>query len=212
MKYRSEHRTVLNWIFAIAIITTPSIARAFYNPEQGRWLSRDPLEEIGGRNLYGALAGDNINKIDRDGRVAVVDDAIIAAAVGGIIACTTAIAWLESPSGKQAISDIVAAAKSVADAIAEGVKKAADKCQRCLRSTKNCKPCTPVVGSIRYRVDKIGPPHNGIPTPHSHMYVMLQSPPQVGCICFWVEVLKDPVPGVFSPEIPPPPWGGGVGP
>ena len=27
-------------------------AQAFYNPQTGRWLSRDPVEERGGMNLY----------------------------------------------------------------------------------------------------------------------------------------------------------------
>ena len=189
-----------------------SLAEAFYNPSTGRWLNRDPIEELGGRNLYGFVDNDGINKIDRDGRVALADDAVILAAVGAIAACAAAEAWLQSPAGKQAIHDIAVAATSVADAIAEGVKTAVEKCTRCLRRTKNCKPCNPPVGSIRYRVDKTGDAHNGIPTPHSHMFVMLQSPPVAGCICFWVEVLKDHVPGIQGPEIPSPPWGGGVAP
>ena len=38
-----------------------------YNPSSGRWLSRDPIEEQGGVNLYGFLANDGRNKIDPDG-------------------------------------------------------------------------------------------------------------------------------------------------
>ena len=33
----------------------------FYNPTDGRWLSRDPIEEEGGLNLYGMLANDAVN-------------------------------------------------------------------------------------------------------------------------------------------------------
>lgn len=36
----------------------------FYNPETGRWLNRDPIEERGGINLYGMVSNDPINKID----------------------------------------------------------------------------------------------------------------------------------------------------
>lgn len=36
----------------------------FYQPLLGRWLNRDPLEEIGGLNLYGALGNDLINLYD----------------------------------------------------------------------------------------------------------------------------------------------------
>jgi RHS repeat-associated protein len=35
-----------------------------YDPETGRWLSRDPIEETGGINLYGYVNGNPINFID----------------------------------------------------------------------------------------------------------------------------------------------------
>jgi RHS repeat-associated protein len=36
----------------------------YYDPNVGRWLSRDPIEEKGGLNLYGFLGNDSINKYD----------------------------------------------------------------------------------------------------------------------------------------------------
>ncbi len=36
----------------------------YYMPETGRWLSRDPIEEEGGMNLYGFVGNDGVNKID----------------------------------------------------------------------------------------------------------------------------------------------------
>ncbi|MDD2601267.1 MAG: RHS repeat-associated core domain-containing protein [Kiritimatiellae bacterium] len=36
----------------------------YYDPVTGRWLSRDPIEESGGINLYGIGGNDLINKID----------------------------------------------------------------------------------------------------------------------------------------------------
>ena len=36
----------------------------FYSPTLGRWLSRDPLGEMGGRNLYGFVGNDAINIVD----------------------------------------------------------------------------------------------------------------------------------------------------
>ncbi len=39
----------------------------YYNPSTGRWLSRDPIEEEGGLNLYAFVSGDPINKIDKFG-------------------------------------------------------------------------------------------------------------------------------------------------
>ena len=41
--------------------------QCFYNPSSGRWLSRDPQQESGGRNLYIAVANDPLGRIDRLG-------------------------------------------------------------------------------------------------------------------------------------------------
>jgi hypothetical protein len=37
---------------------------AFYNPVQGRWCNRDPIEERGGVNLYGFVENDGVAKLD----------------------------------------------------------------------------------------------------------------------------------------------------
>jgi RHS repeat-associated protein len=39
-------------------------ARAFYNPQTGRWLSRDPIGEDAGPNLYAFLSNDPIDDYD----------------------------------------------------------------------------------------------------------------------------------------------------
>ena len=39
-----------------------------YSPSSGRWLSRDPLGEWGGLNLYGFAGNDALQHADRDGR------------------------------------------------------------------------------------------------------------------------------------------------
>ena len=36
----------------------------FYDPETGRWPSRDPIEEEGGVNLYGFVGNDGVNRWD----------------------------------------------------------------------------------------------------------------------------------------------------
>lgn len=36
----------------------------YYNPSTGRWLSRDPIGEAGGLNLYGMVGNDAVNSID----------------------------------------------------------------------------------------------------------------------------------------------------
>jgi RHS repeat-associated protein len=40
----------------------------YYNPSTGRWLSRDPIEEQGGKNLYGFVANNAVNYTDLLGR------------------------------------------------------------------------------------------------------------------------------------------------
>lgn len=42
---------------------------AFYNPETGRWLNRDPIAEKGEKNLYGFVANDALGKYDILGMV-----------------------------------------------------------------------------------------------------------------------------------------------
>jgi RHS repeat-associated protein len=36
----------------------------YYDPKTGRWPSRDPIEELGGINLYGFVSNDGVNKLD----------------------------------------------------------------------------------------------------------------------------------------------------
>jgi RHS repeat-associated protein len=40
----------------------------YYSPALGRWLSRDPIEERGGLNLYGFVNNDPVNKWDKLGK------------------------------------------------------------------------------------------------------------------------------------------------
>ena len=40
----------------------------FYNPSTGRWLSRDPIGEWGGENLYAYVYNSSANFVDKDGR------------------------------------------------------------------------------------------------------------------------------------------------
>lgn len=44
-------------------------AQAHYDPNIGRWLSRDPIMEEGGVNLYGFIDNDGVNHIDALGQV-----------------------------------------------------------------------------------------------------------------------------------------------
>ena len=46
----------------------------YYSPEIGRWLSRDPIWERGGWNLYGFLGNDPIRFTDMLGTLKVMPD------------------------------------------------------------------------------------------------------------------------------------------
>ena len=39
----------------------------YYDPESGRWINRDPIEEAGGYNLYAFVANDGVGKLDWHG-------------------------------------------------------------------------------------------------------------------------------------------------
>lgn len=41
-----------------------NLASAYYDPSAGRWVSRDPIEEEGGVNLYGFVNNDGVNSSD----------------------------------------------------------------------------------------------------------------------------------------------------
>jgi hypothetical protein len=54
-------------IIGLLLAISAAKAFAYYMPEQGRWLSRDPIGEDGGKNLNGFAANDPVNKWDRLG-------------------------------------------------------------------------------------------------------------------------------------------------
>ena len=51
-------------LVALVGLWAPRDAQAFYNPSTGRWLSRDPIGESGGLNLYAAAANTPENRYD----------------------------------------------------------------------------------------------------------------------------------------------------
>ena len=57
-------RLLIFLCFAASLLAGASPASAFFNPTTGRWLSKDPIEEQGGFNLYSFVANDGINGFD----------------------------------------------------------------------------------------------------------------------------------------------------
>ena len=66
----ADMETLRKTLFAIAVIIFTAQAHAVmylarpYDPNMGRWLSRDPIGEAGGVNLYGFVGNDAANKTD----------------------------------------------------------------------------------------------------------------------------------------------------
>lgn len=186
----------------------------YYSASLGRWISRDPIEELGGLTLYGFNHNNPMGFVDPDGRLPIVLIPIgigaaamkAAAALFGI----SVTACLATPACREKAAEL---AKQAMDELIDSIGTIVRRIDRlCDEKPSKCLPCIPVVGSIAYRVDMPpSKPHNGIPTPHSHKYRMHQRPPSAGCKCFWREELKHPLPGVLHPAISPA-AGGGIAP
>jgi uncharacterized protein RhaS with RHS repeats len=52
------------------LLLAPFTAHCFYNPSTGRWLSRDPIDEGGGPNLYGFVSNQPTERSDALGQKA----------------------------------------------------------------------------------------------------------------------------------------------
>ena len=70
-----------------------------YDPKTGRWLSRDPIGEMGDINLYGYVGGNPVNFIDPTGKFGV----ITGVAVGVAIWVSSEVIWPNNPSDPDAI-------------------------------------------------------------------------------------------------------------
>ena len=66
----ARYRINATVVAALAILVSDT-ACAFYNPQQGRWLSRDPSGEGSGINLYQYCFGSPLNYVDPDGEQAI---------------------------------------------------------------------------------------------------------------------------------------------
>ena len=64
MKINTLTKAVTSAIFLIAWLLLPQAGHCFYNPSTGRWLSRDPISENGGHNLFAFPQNCPVNRID----------------------------------------------------------------------------------------------------------------------------------------------------
>ena len=63
--------TRLNLIVAMATLLAAASAQAFFDPHIGRFASRDPIGERGGRNHYAFVRNDPVNSYDRLGLLTI---------------------------------------------------------------------------------------------------------------------------------------------
>jgi hypothetical protein len=63
------NRTTMVLVVLVGLLLAQD-ALAFYNPQAGRWLNRDPVEELGGVNLYGFVRDNPLSYSDANGLVA----------------------------------------------------------------------------------------------------------------------------------------------
>jgi len=65
---KTKRVAVIGLVLGLLLVMA-SNALAFYNPQTGRWLSRDPIGEQGGANLYRCVGNNPVNKFDLLGLV-----------------------------------------------------------------------------------------------------------------------------------------------
>jgi len=58
----------LSLVVALLGVLLVQEAQAYYNPANGRWLTRDPIRESGGKNLYVIVGNNSFGRVDPDGR------------------------------------------------------------------------------------------------------------------------------------------------
>ncbi|GAB7078885.1 RHS repeat domain-containing protein [Megalodesulfovibrio paquesii] len=130
-----------------------------YDPETGRWTSKDPIGfDSDDANIYAYCSANPVRYVDANGQSAM--------AVVGPIAAAVAMMDTPVPGPMDAVAAVMVAVAALSDLV--------DSCP------KECPPCDPPKGT-RCWVKEYGP-HNGH-DPHWHVYEMQQIP--ATCECRW---------------------------
>lgn len=151
----------------------------FYQPSTGRWLTRDPIGEEGGLNLYGFVGNNALNNRDSFGQIAGVLiypilEALATAAEYTLVTLVTAV-------GAQTIIDKIK--------------------RECKRS--KCPPCTPYPeGTVGYKGPHTNHDHYPIKAPNPHLNISIVRQHKAGpkkCKCYWerwkLGITPPPLPG-----------------
>jgi RHS repeat-associated protein len=86
-----------------------------YDCVLGRWISRDPIEEAGGLNLYGYVRGSPIGLRDPDGKLPIVAVWLIRAGVSALVSAAADYLYDELPEGVQDVITPIKRAKDIYD-------------------------------------------------------------------------------------------------
>ena len=180
-----------------------------YSPALGRWLSRDPIEEQGGLNLYAFVGNVPTSFVDNQGGFAVAIGGVIGGSflVPGLIGIGIGAAVVVSVGivviGSAIIIDrIIDSLPQTETSLEEEAKTSDDaipitQCPPCPDRKKRCAPCNPPVDTVMYRHDTTGRPHYVPETgkrelPHYNNYVVYQVPYKEGnphsCECRYREI------------------------
>lgn len=175
----------------------------------GRWLSRDPIEEQGGLNLYAFVGNVPTSFVDNQGGFAVAIGGVIGGSflVPGLIGIGIGAAVVVSAGivviGSAIIIDrIIDSLPQTETSLEEEAKTSDDaipitQCPPCPDRKKRCAPCNPPVDTVMYRHDTTGRPHYVPETgkrelPHYNNYVVYQVPYKEGnphsCECRYREI------------------------
>ena len=132
-------------IFLVATVSVNCFG--YYNPSQGRWLSRDPIEENGGVNLYEFAGNGPSFKIDKLGSfTSVIGEGLV---IGAVVYTAYVVLY--------------PVARVITDEIIDELS----------RIRRGCAPCSPAVGTTMFRVDK-NHEHGG-KCPHTHHGIVYQT-------------------------------------
>ena len=180
-----------------------------YSPALGRWLSRDPIEEQGGLNLYAFVGNVPTSFVDNQGGFAVAIGGVIGGSflVPGLIGIGIGAAVVVSVGivviGSAIIIDRIIDSLPQTETHPEEEAKTSDdaipitQCPPCPDRKKRCAPCNPPVDTVMYRHDTTGRPHYVPETgkrelPHYNNYVVYQVPYKEGnprsCECRYREI------------------------
>ncbi|HZR30522.1 MAG TPA: RHS repeat-associated core domain-containing protein [Terriglobales bacterium] len=181
----------------------------YYDESAGRFLSEDPMRFGAGPNFYPYANNSPTNAIDPTGTSAVP------VPIPGLEPVPVPWAWCyESPVTWLACLDaglVIYDAYQLYglgqaygwwnDFLSSGNMQQVHnpnraKCQR------DCQPCVPPVGSLRYRLDQVPPSRPHKPWPGTHWDIeQMQQRPAPDCGCLWKEIANGQ--GDIPPGVPP---------